>query len=488
VKATKWKKVGIIVAVLVVIVIAAALIVPRFIDLNRYNGFITSQLEAATGGKVTLGPLNWGISNGIWLEADGFALKEATSFPGEVDLPRIYAKVSIIPLLLKRVVVDELLLQNPFFQVNLASSPDQKKKVKTEPGGTPSTVNQTAVSADKPNSPLPVKILVEELTVEKGRMKLENLPGQQVPRVFGDIEIEAKNLAPGKHTVFQFALRDEAKAGLGSLKGQGTFSGLTKALTLENPSLTVKATLSGLEVETLKPYMKNKSLAERLGGSISLQVNYQGDFGKHFSADGQMDLSGFTYTDLSKWEKPLPTAENKITYELVFDLDQINVKKFDLSLGSISLKGQGLLEDWRKEPTLESGVLSANLPLVEVLPLVPWKIVGKNEKIIKQALEGGGKVIIDKLVLPELTLTKLPSKAESLLSKIEGSARVSDVSVGLSATLPRFENINGDFRLKEGELTATKVQARVGPLTLPTLEGQIEGVGYRQGAPAVNRD
>jgi hypothetical protein len=35
VKSTRWKKVGIILAVLTVIVIAAALIVPRFIDLNR---------------------------------------------------------------------------------------------------------------------------------------------------------------------------------------------------------------------------------------------------------------------------------------------------------------------------------------------------------------------------------------------------------------------------------------------------------------------
>ena len=470
-KATKWKKVGIILAVLVLIVIAAALIVPRFIDLNRYNGFITSQLEAATGGKVTLGPLNWGISNGVWLEVDGFALKGAPSFPGEVDLPRIYAKVSIIPLLFKQVVVDELLLQNPFFQVNLTSSPDQKKKVKTEPGGTPSTGDQTAVAVDKASSPLPVKIFIEEVIVEKGRIKLENLPGQQVPRVFSEVEIEAKNLAPGKQMGFQLALRDEARAGLGSLKGQGTFSGLTRALTIENPSLTVKATLSGLEVETLKPYMKNTSLAERLGGSISLQVNYQGDFGKHFSADGQMDLSRFTYTDLSKWEKPLPTAATKITYELVFDLDQIKVKKFDLSLGSISLKGQGLLEDWRKEPTLESGLLFANLPLVEVLPLVPWKIVGKHEKIIRQALAGGGKVTIDRLMFPKLALTKLPSKPESLLSKIEGSARVSDASVGLSATLPKLEEIKGNFRLKEGELIAENCQARVGPLTLPTLEG-----------------
>ena len=470
-KSTRWKKFGIILAVLAVFVITAALIIPKFIDLNRYNGFITSELEAATEGKVTLGHLKWGISNGVWVEADGFALKKASCFPGDVDLSRIYARVSVLPLLSRKVVVDELLLQSPVLEVNLASPHDKEKKRQTKPDGASPTGADTA-AVDKLSSPLPVEILIEKLNIEKGRIRLGYLPGQQVSRVFSDVEIEAKDLSPGKQIGFRFALRDEAKPGLGSFKGQGTFVGLTEALTLENPRLKVKIAISDLAVEILKPYIRNKSMAERLGGSISLEVDYRGDLGKHFSAGGQMDLTHFTYTDLSKWEQSLPGTETKVTYELVFDLSQIKIEKFDLTLGGISFSGEGLLQDWRKEPTIDRGVFSANLPLVEVLPLVPWKIVGKNGEVIRQALAGGGKVTIDKLVFPELALTKLPSKPESLLSKMEGSLSVSDVSVGLSAALPKLEDIKGDFRLKEGELTAAEVQARLGPLTLPTLEGR----------------
>jgi uncharacterized protein involved in outer membrane biogenesis len=472
VKSTRWQKVGIILAILVLIVIAVALILPRFIDLNRYNGFITSHLEAATGGQLTLGHLRWGISRGVWLEADGFALKGATRFPGDVDLSRIYARVSVLPLLSRKVVVDELLLQSPVLAVNLASSQDKGKKPKTKPDGAPPAGGDTGASVDKANSPLPVEIFIEELNIEKGRIRLEHLPGQQVSRVFSDVEIEAKNLAPGKQMGFRFALRDEAKPGLGSFKGQGTFVGLTKALTLENPRLEVKATISDLAVETLKPYIKNKSMAERLGGNLSLEVNYQGDFGEHFSADGQIDLTHFTYTDLSKWEKSLPGVGTKVTYELVFDLDQIKVEKLDLTLGDVSLRGEGLLQHWREEPILESAVFSGNLPLVQVLPLVPWKIMGKKKQIIRQALEGGGKVTIDKLVFPELTLTKLPSEPASLLSEIEGSLQVSEVSVGLWARLPKFEDIKGNLQIAKGELSAANIQARIGPLTLPTLGGR----------------
>jgi uncharacterized protein involved in outer membrane biogenesis len=472
VKSTRWKKVGIILAILALIVIAAALIVPRFIDLNRYNEFITSHVEAATGGKVTLGHLKWGISRGVWLEADGFALKGGTRFPGDVDLSRIYARVSILPLLSKKLVVDKLLLEKPVLAVKLASSSDEKKKVETKPHEAPAPGAGTAAPVNKLSSPLPVEILIEELNLEKGRISLEQLPGQQVSRVFSQVEVEATNLAPGKHMGFRFALQDESKPGLGSLQGQGTFVGLTKALTIENPRLEVKATISDLAVETLKPYIKDKSMAERLGGSISLEIGYQGDLGKHFSADGQMDLTQFTYTDPSKWEKPFPGVKTKITYKLVFDLDQIKVEKLDLALGGISLRGEGLVRDWREKPVIENAEFSSNLPLVELRPLVPWKILGKKEQIIRQALEGGGEVTIDKLVLPELTLAKLPSKPEALLSKIEGSLRVSNVSVAPWASLPKFEDIKGDLRLEKGEITAAKVQGRIGALTLPTLEGR----------------
>ena len=135
-KSKRWKKAGIIIAVLAVVVIAAALIIPRLIDLNRYKGRITSEVEKAVGGKVTLGHLTWGIANGVWLEADGFALKGATVFPGNVDLSRIYAEVWVLPLLSRRVVVKELLVEGTEIVISSkpTSKPPAKEKGKVETG------------------------------------------------------------------------------------------------------------------------------------------------------------------------------------------------------------------------------------------------------------------------------------------------------------------------------------------------------------------
>ena len=152
-KSAERKKIGIILAVLMVVAVSVALIIPHFLDLNRYNERITTELEKAMGGKVTLGHLSWGISNGVWLEADGFTTRGATVFPGDLDLSHLYARVSLLPLLSKKVVVDKLLLENPLVALNLAPSQTQGKKA-------PPTAADTTASDHKKSSagsPLPVK-------------------------------------------------------------------------------------------------------------------------------------------------------------------------------------------------------------------------------------------------------------------------------------------------------------------------------------------
>src|SRR6267142_2148113 len=49
------RKLGIAIAVIVVLLVAAVLIVPHLIDVNLYHGQIQSQLEKRLGRQVTLG-------------------------------------------------------------------------------------------------------------------------------------------------------------------------------------------------------------------------------------------------------------------------------------------------------------------------------------------------------------------------------------------------------------------------------------------------
>ncbi|UCG13613.1 MAG: AsmA-like C-terminal domain-containing protein [Deltaproteobacteria bacterium] len=487
-KAINWKKASIIVLVVIAVVfIASALIIPRLIDPNQYHGLITVQVEKAVGGKVTLGRLSWGIADGIWVEADGITIEGATVFHGDLDLSRIYAKVSILPLLSRKVALKELLLERPVITVRVGPSPAQEKsRAKSPEIGAPEkqATDDTASLSDpaQTHSPLPVEVLIEELRVRQGRIALKDsltLPGQEMIHVFVDVEIRATDVTPGREMAFQVALRDEANPGFGLLEGEGTFAGLTRRLTFADPELKLKATISSLHTDILKPYLKDHPLARRMGGSISLKVNCESDLARRLRASGHIDLTRFTYTDPSFWEETIGGMEAMVTYQVSLDPKRIGVENINLTMGNLALSAQGQLENWQEKLVVKKGVLSSDLPLMELIPLVPWGQLGKEAESFGKAFSRGGKVVIDKAVLPEFEPTDLPTTWKTLLSRTEASIRVSGISVRPSPELPKIENITGTLALEKAVLTATKLTARVGPLTLPTLRVKATNLTHK---------
>ena len=296
-KSRRWKTLGVALAILAIGLIAVAVVLPRLLDLNAYRGLIASQIEEATGGTVSLGRLSWGISNGLWVEADGLSVANASAFPGDLRLVRLSASLALRPLLSKQIVLNRLLLDRPDVRLRLAHGPQ----------GTPQR-GESPPAGTKP-ARTAVPIVIERLVIRNGRLRLEDalsIPGRELVRTFTDVAITVAPLTPGRELDFDIALRDEAPAGLGVLKARGTFSGLTESLTLEQPKLAVKASLASLHTDAIKPYLGSDPAIQRLAGSVSLTIQYDGDLTHRHRAEGTLDLGQMAYADPTLWDAPLP--------------------------------------------------------------------------------------------------------------------------------------------------------------------------------------
>ncbi len=82
---SRHKKHLIVILSIMLVIIVAAIVFPRLVNLNRYRVEIESELESVLGGDVTLGEISWGISTGIWLELDRFTVRDATVAPIDAD-------------------------------------------------------------------------------------------------------------------------------------------------------------------------------------------------------------------------------------------------------------------------------------------------------------------------------------------------------------------------------------------------------------------
>jgi hypothetical protein len=108
------------------------------------------------------------------------------------------------------------------------------------------------------------------------------------------------------------------------------------------------------------------------------------------------------------------------------------------------------VKDWDKDPVIQNTEVSFDLPLVELIPLVPWKSLGENADAIRYRLEGGGKIKANNVVLPDMVLSEFPPNADQMLSGIDMVAQLIGITVQPFPKGLKLENINGTVQLENG--------------------------------------
>ncbi|RLC25530.1 MAG: hypothetical protein DRH93_01635, partial [Deltaproteobacteria bacterium] len=378
-KTEKQKKLIVVLVILILIFISAAFSIPKLLDLNQYKGWIASQIEEAAQGEVNIGHITWGISNGIWLRTDAFSITDASSFPVDLHLTDIYIKLAVLPLLSKKIEIEELTLDGLGVVVKLKP--------------------ETAVSDDKTSTEilnddlgalLPVMISMKKLSIQNGRIRIENgitLPGQRIVHTFNDVKIDATDIIPGEKIDFHLSLEGDEATGLGSLQAHGSFKGLMEPFIIQDPKIKLNTLISSLDTEIFKPYLKKTPLDNKLKGLVSLEINYEGDLLSHFNVKGSVNLTKTTYHDPSLWEGLLPGVETVISYQA--DIDPHDIRIADLSIVVVipetdktqserfSIKLNGRIDDWQKEPgVLVRSLSTSPISLKPVVSMIPWEQTG----------------------------------------------------------------------------------------------------------------
>ena len=113
------RKLGIAIAVIVVLLVAAVLIVPHLIDVNQFHGQIQSQLEKRLGRQVTLGkmalrlfPPAFDVENATIAEDPHFASNRPFA-----TADKLAVSVKFWPLLQKQLDVNSLELVRPHIEL-----------------------------------------------------------------------------------------------------------------------------------------------------------------------------------------------------------------------------------------------------------------------------------------------------------------------------------------------------------------------------------
>jgi autotransporter translocation and assembly factor TamB len=275
-KTEKRNRLLIALFLLLLILIAAFFGIPRILDLNRYKGWLVSKIEEAVEGDVYIGHITWGFTDGVWLKADAFSISVANAFPIDMKLSDVHAKLAILPLLSKRIEIEELTVDGSEVVFHFEPEKDRPNLAKQIMLSTvPVSANPGEVKNSKDNAQserinsgeknsqgteegplgtlLPVEISLKRLSAKNGRVRIENgllLPGERTLHSFREVSIEATNIIPGRKIDFLLSLRGEATTGLEYFQAKGSFKGLVKTFIIEDPE--IKTTLTKGITEAIK--------------------------------------------------------------------------------------------------------------------------------------------------------------------------------------------------------------------------------------------
>lgn len=208
------RKLLITLVVIVVVLIVGALIVPRFIDVNRYHNQIQSELERRLGRPASLGTMSLSLFP-LSVQVENAVIGEDRSFDTGrpfAQAQKLALRVKFWPLLHKQIDVDSVELVRPHIELvrnaqgawNFATlgHPSESEQAQQPVGPqrpapatqpTPARSAQPSAESKKPAE----QLTLANMVVTDGQLAITDQQKHQSRSVYDHIDAKVSNFSPG---------------------------------------------------------------------------------------------------------------------------------------------------------------------------------------------------------------------------------------------------------------------------------------------------
>ncbi len=357
------RKLWITVAIIVVLLVAAALIVPHLIDINQYHAQIRAQLEKRLGRRVSLGtmglsmfPPSFEVANATIAEDPRFASGRPFA-----TADKLAVSVKFWPLLRKELDVKSLELVHP--HIELVRNPQGIWNFATlgqESKPTPAQRTPTITTGPEGNPPAG-QLTLKNLFINDGQVAITDLQKHQSRAVYDHIDLNVTDFAPDQ----QFNMKLTAHLpGAGKqaiwLEGKG---GPIKEADLLNTPFD-----GALRLEQVSTAAAQKFLNVQALNGIDAVIT--GD-AKVKNSGGKLASSGAIRVENARIHNVDVGYPIALDYDVADDLttDIIQVHKGNLKLGSTPVTIGGTINTRPTPAQIDLRLTAANASIAEAARL-----------------------------------------------------------------------------------------------------------------------
>ncbi|MBZ5492362.1 MAG: AsmA family protein [Acidobacteriia bacterium] len=372
------RKLGIAIAVIVVVLIAAVLIVPHLINVNQYHGQIQSQLEKRLGRQVTLGnmslrlfPPAFDVENTTIAEDPQFATNRPFA-----TADKLAVSVKFWPLLRKQLEVNSLELVHPhiglvrnaqgvwnFATLGQESKPTAAQKTPSQPaqGPTPTTTTGPPGSQSPAGKQPAGQLTLANLFINDGQVAITDLQKHQSRAVYDHIDLNVNDFAPDQQFSMKLTahLPGEGKQAIW-LEGKG---GPIKEADMLNTPFDGVLRLDQVSTGAAQKFLNSQSLNgidAVLTGSAKVK-----------NSGGKLSSNGTIKVENARIHTVNVGYPITLDYDVADDLtnDVIQVHKGDLKLGATPISLAGTVNTKPTPSQIDLKLTASNASIAEMARL-----------------------------------------------------------------------------------------------------------------------
>jgi AsmA protein len=481
------RKLGITVLVIVVVLVAAALIIPHFIDVNQYHAQIQGQLEKRLGRQVSLGdmnlrllPLSFQVADAVIGEDKGFGTGRPFA-----QIEKLAVSVKLWPLLRKEVEVRSLELVRPHIELvrnaqgtwNFATLGQEAKPEPATKPPSPRTTTppQGAASPSAPSTEEAGKkpagqLTLANLTITDGQVAITDQQKHQSRAVYDHIDVDISDFAPDQ----QFSLKVAAHLpGQGkqtvNLEGKG---GPLQQADMMNTPFDGELRLEQVSLSGAQKFLNSQSL-NGMDALISGRAKVK-SAGSKMASDGSIRLDD-PVVHGAKVGYPI-TLDYDVADDLNTDVIQIN--KGNIKLGTTPITIAGTVNTRPNPAQIDLKLTAANASIAEAARLASAFGVAFG-----QGMEVNGQVNMNVQARGSASQPQMNGQISATNLSISGKqlpqpVKVNSIDLALTPDTIR----SNDFTASEGSTNVT-VNFALAHYTTPnsTVTAALRAPGARIG-------
>ncbi len=345
-----------VIGIALLVLLAAIIALPFFVDVNQFRPELESKLSSALGREVRVGKLKLSLLSGsVAVEEISIADNPSFSRSPFVNAKSLKVGIELKPLIFSKTIhITGIVLDHPSITLirsksgqwnfsNLGSGPETKS---TGPG-------QSGSLSDK-------DVSVQQLKIMGGQVTIVNGQEQRKPSVYSNVDIAASNLS--YTTSFPFSLA-------ASMPGQGTLRLEGKAGPLNKQDMLMTPLSAELSV---KHFDLIASGFVEPGSGLAGLIDFSGDV----TSDGrQVRSKGKASVDKLQIMKSGSPAGNPVSlqYSVNYDLVHQNGNLSDATIGygKAIARLNGNYEMQGSDLILRMALQGNNMPVQDLAALLP---------------------------------------------------------------------------------------------------------------------